>query len=192
MYQGKYHHNRKRRLRWGRGFLIACAAVVMLVGIIGGTLAYLYTNSAPVKNIFTRSGVACQVMETFNGSAKTNVAVQNTGNTDAYVRAVLVISWQDADGNLSGVPVTASDYVLALAPDSGWVKSGSYYYYTNSVAPGASTPVLISSLTPAGTAPEGYSLCVEVLAEAIQSKGTDSAGQIPAKLAWGVDPSTLV
>lgn len=193
MYQGKHIKPRKkRRLRWSREFLILCSVAILLTGIIGGTLAYLTTATDPVVNNFTPSKVDCEVTEDqFNGVTKTNVAVKNTGDTDAYIRATLVITWQDETGNISGVPVEASDYKMELATGTGWVPSDGYYYYTKSVAPGGSTGTLISSLIVTGEAPAGYHLSVEILAEAIQSKGTDLDGKTPAELAWGVNPTTL-
>ena len=185
MYNGKYN-NRKRRLRWNKQFVLLVSILALLVGVVGGSLAYLVTSTGDVANTFTPGKVACQINETMKDNVKSNVTVKNTGNTDAYIRVRLVATWQDEDGKVCPkAPVEGTDYTITYPEGTKWVKNGEYYYYPTSVAPNAFTGNLIDSCLPvSGQAPAGYTLHVEILADAIQSKPTDAVTQ-----AWGYTPS---
>lgn len=167
MYKGKYSNRKKRRLApWA-----ALALALVLTLSVGGTIAYLITDTDPVENTFTPGNVACQVIEpnwNDGDTAKENVFIKNTGNTDAYIRAAIVVTWQNADGKvLAEVPQENVDYTLSINTN-GWGKKGDYYYCTTAGSPNTQTSVLINSCTVI-KAKEGYSLCVDVLAQAIQS-----------------------
>ncbi|MGM9640420.1 MAG: hypothetical protein ACI3V3_03555 [Faecousia sp.] len=196
MYQGKYESSGKRpapqrtspkrRLRWRKQFVLLVSVVALILGIVGGTVAYLVTNSGQVKNTFQPSRVACAVDETFANNVKSDVKIQNTGDTTAYIRAAVVVTWQDENGNVSAIPVKASDYNINWTKEN-WVEDGGYYYYKAPVTPGESTKVLFTDCKPLVPAPvEGYTLCVEILADAVQSSPAQAVID-----AWGVDPSTL-
>lgn len=195
MYQGKHTSGdsrraprKNRRFRWNRQFVLLVSIIALLVGIVGSSLAYLLTQTDPVQNTFQPSKVTCEIKETFSGSEKKDVKVKNTGDTDAYIRAALVFTWVDEDGNIAPVPVVNGDYTLTLGADWNEGADG-YYYYNKSVAPGAQTTNLIVSCAPvSGKAPDGYTLCVDVIADAIQSKGLSSSNQKPVVEAWKVDP----
>lgn len=181
MYKGKYSNRKKRRLApWA-----ALALALVLTLSVGGTIAYLITDTDPVENTFTPGNVDCQVIETFDGTIKSDVKIKNTGNTDAYIRAAIVVTWQNASGNVLGkAPVLGSDYTLKLATDTGWniTTSDGYYYYATAVSVNNSTGILINECTVLKPAPaEGYTLCVEVLADAIQATPINAV-----KDAWGV------
>lgn len=77
-------------------------AIVMIVGAaIGSTVAYLIARSDSMVNNFTYATVSCAVTENVvNGNSKNGVQVQNTGTTDAYIRADVVVNWIDADGKI--------------------------------------------------------------------------------------------
>lgn len=195
MYQGKHTSGdsrraprKNRRLRWNRQFVLLVSIIALLAGIVGSSLAYLLTQTDPVQNTFQPSKVTCEIKETFNGSEKKNVQVKNTGDTDAYIRAALVFTWVDSQGNIAPVAVGSGDYTLHLGSD--WeLGSDGYYYYNKSVAPSAFTTNLIESCAPVtGKAPTGYTLCVDVIADAIQSKGLSSDNKKPVVEAWKVDP----
>lgn len=185
MYKGKYSNRKKRRLApWA-----ALALALVLTLSVGGTIAYLITDTGPVTNTFTPGNVACEVIEPGwkdGHTTKENVTIQNTGNTDAYIRAAIVVTWQNASsGNVLGkAPVLGSDYTLQLATDTGWdiTTSDGYYYYATAVSANNSTGILINECKVLKSAPaEGYTLCVEVLADAIQATPINAV-----KDAWGV------
>lgn len=162
--------------------LLVCL-VVLIAATVGTTLAYLLVSSPTIENEFTPSKVSCDVEETFNGTSKTNVQIRNTGNTDAYIRAAVVVTWKNSSGAVyATTPAEGTDYSIDWnLTDDGWVKGADgFYYYTKEVAPcshsgeqahsGCLTGVLIDSCSPVSEdAPAGYSLSVEIVASAIQS-----------------------
>ena len=167
------------------------AILVLLCCAVAGTVAYLVTSTDPVTNTFTPASVTTQVEETFDGTTKSNVRIQNTGNIDAYIRAAIIVNWADKQGNISATPVNDSDYEMTLG--SGWVKIGDYYYCKTTTVHGASTAPLIISCakTPSAAVPDGYDLQVTILADGIQADGVASNGKTPMQDAWGVTPGQL-
>ena len=179
----RYRHS-SGRYRIHKRPLILALALVLLVGLgVGATLGLLHTRTEAVQNDFTYGKVSCQVLESFeeenNTYIKRNVRVQNTGNTSAYIRVLLVFTWKDKDGNVFvNKPVINRDYQVNLALANGWIVSqndiGAYLYYKYPVAPGDETPVLIDGLRQAAgvTGPENgkYGLSVEIVAEAVQAE----------------------
>ena len=194
MYHGKYElkhlqHRRKRRKNNRAGILFLSLLVLVTV-MVGGTLAYLITNTEPVTNTFNPSFVDCEVTEDFDGSIKSNVNVTNTGDTDAYIRVKLVTYRVNDEGQHMG----GKAEIPAFAPGAGWVKCDNYYYYTQPVAPGEKPAAdLIDNITLTGsyTDADGGKQVIEVMAEAIQAKGVADDGTKAVVKAWGVDPETL-
>lgn len=161
------------------GTLVALALVLCIAG--GATLAFLMVTTPPLTNVFQYGHVTCKVDETFQDNVKTKVSIQNTGDTEAYIRVKLVFTWKDKDGNVSAQPVTAADYEWTLN-NSDWFEKDGYYYAKAPVTPGGNTPVLIKSCTEvAAKAPDRYTLSLEILADAIQSTPTRAVQD-----AWGV------
>ena len=158
-----------------RMLVILCAAL-LLTAAVGGTVAYLTTQTGTVVNTFTPSSLSCDVEESFDGSVKTNVTVKNTGDVNAYIRAVVIATWQDIDGNVygGGKPVADTDYTISFG--SSWTQSGDYYYCNSNVKPQESTPVLITKCEPVeDKAPDGYALNVQIIAQAVQAEGMGSS-----------------
>ena len=183
---GKRTPRHGRRLRFGRQVLLLAALVVIAMGVVGGTVAYLVTKTDPVVNTFTPGEVSCKIDETFDGTTKSNVYVTNTGNTNAYIRAAIIVTWKDAAGNIAAtVPAKGTDYTLELN-ETDWVEHDGYYYYKGSVAPNAQTENLIITCT-AKNSNGDYTLSVEILADAIQSSPDSAVTQ-----AWGNDALNLV
>ena len=159
-----------------KSILIVTLALLLTVAV-GSTLAYIFMRTNPVNNTFTPAQVSCAVVEEFEDNVKSNVKIQNTGDTDAYIRVAIVITWKNDQGVVWAEAPTSNDYTIEwnLTAD-GWVKGpDGYYYYTQKVAPHGGlhdglTDVLITSCTPVtGNAPEGYVLSVEIVASAIQA-----------------------
>lgn len=161
------------------GTLVALALVLCIAG--GATLAFLMVTTPSLTNVFQYGHVTCAVQEEFDGTTKSDVSIKNTGNTQSYIRVKLVFTWKDKDGNVSAQPVKTGDYDLELNMD-GWFEKDGYYYAKAPVAPDNKTPVLIGKCTEvAAHAPDGYTLSLEILADAIQSTPTKAVEQ-----AWGV------
>lgn len=175
MNNGKYSkRNTMRRLRWSKQFVLLASVIVLLVGAIGGSLAYLFTNTDPVVNTFTPGEVKIEINEpNWDGRAKNNVTLTNTGNVPAYIRAMIVVTWQNAKGEIYHRAPGASDYSVQWSPNGGWAGSGNgWYTTTNKIPAGEETPILLTECKPLGAAPEeGYFLVVDVIAEAIQADG---------------------
>ena len=183
---GKRTPQHGRRLGFGRQVLLLAALAVIAMGVVGGTVAYLVTKTDPVVNTFTPGVVSCKIDETFDGTTKSNVYVTNTGNTNAYIRAAIIVTWMDAAGNIAAtVPAKGTDYTLELN-ETDWVEHDGYYYYKGSVAPNALTEKLIKTCTDLRSNGD-YTLCVEILADAIQSSPDSAVTQ-----AWGNDALNLV
>lgn len=195
-----YHGKHMKKTKKPAALLVSLALVLGIV--VTGTIAFLVTNTGPVVNTFTPTKLSVDVEEDIENGVKSNVAVRNTGDVDAYVRAMVVFSWVNEKGEVLGEAVDAGDYTITWMPDmddtkdgvqNGWVKSGNYYYFTEKVGAQAETDVLFTNCAPvAANVPEGYSLSVEILAQTIQADGVDSAtGKTPVMIAWGVQPEEL-
>ena len=166
--------------------LLVCVTV-LLTFAVSGTVAFLADNSGPVVNEFTPVNVTPSVTEKLNNNVKSDVQIQNTGNIDAYIRAMVIITWQNKEGQVLAMLPQADDYSISWG--TGWDRdtSDGFYYHTTKVAPGQLTSVLIKECKPLKAAPvEGYTLHVEILAQSIQAQPIDAV-----MAAWGVDPTTL-
>lgn len=173
MYQGKFStegakpRKKSRRLRWSKPFAVLCAVAVLLVGLIGGSLAYLVDQKEVVNN-FEYAYVTCQVND--------DHTVTNTSNIPAYIRATVAVSWvKDENGAKVVYPGTPSFTVSS----DGWTEVGGFYYYNQTVDTQGKTGALNVSTK----APEGYEAVIEILADAIQSEPAQAA-----KDAWGYVP----
>lgn len=188
-------HLKKHRPGRAKALLLIASLAVLLTATVGSTAAWLVSKPAAVENDFVPGKVACQVLEDFGkGSGtyvKSNVRVKNNGNTDAYIRVLLVFTWKDKDGNIfSNKPQEGKDYQIVMDDLTNWIMqksdAGLYFYYKKPVAPDAETGKLIDSLRQiAGvTGPENgkYKLSVDILADAVQADPPQAV-----KDSWGVD-----
>ena len=149
------------------------ALVLLLTLVITGTVAFLATGTNSIVNTFTPSHVTTQVVETLDGNTKSDVMIKNTGDTSAYIRATSVVNWVDSNGNVyAAQPVAGTAYTVSVN-ETDWTQGTTdrYWYCDSVIAPGNMTPVLITSITPKGAAPAGYTLQVTIIAEGIQSTG---------------------
>lgn len=180
MHKGKHIARRRKQIK---PLALLLSLSFILLAAVGGTVAYLTAQSNNVTNTFTPSKVLCAVEETFDGTSKSNVTVKNTGDTEAFIRAMVIVTWKDADGNVCGAaPKPNTDYTITYG--DGWTQrtEDGYWYCNTAIQPNASTPALIESCTPGETAtpPAGYGLSVEIIADAVQSVPTKAAQE-----AWG-------
>ena len=167
--------------------------VLILCVAIGGTIMYLTDYSNEVVNTFTPAQVTSAVVEDLDGDTKKDVKIKNTGNTDAYIRAAIVVTWKDEQGNILGEdkPILGEDYIMSttevLNPieEPHWfIGKDGYYYWSNTVAPNEATGALISSCQYTSGAPAGYQLTVEILGSAIQSRGVLEDNTPIVEIAW--------
>lgn len=181
----KLRNTNKSGFRWKRSGILLAAVIVLLAGAVGGTWAFLVAQSEPVQNNFTYAHVRCTIDEKFDGTTKSNVKIQNTGDIPAYIRARIVVTWKDESGNVSAVPVKDSDYTITFN-ETDWTRQDDYWYCNAAVDAKKFTPVLITECkkTSDANVPDGYDLSVEILADAIQSEPASAVTE-----AWKYTPT---
>ena len=188
-----------------KGITLLFAFCFLTLVSVGFTIAYIATNTDSITNTFTPAHVNVNVIETVTNSStdvgiKENVKIQNSGDIAAYIRAAVVVTWQDVNGKIHAQKPTActvsgcshtdcgKDYAIQYGTN-GWLKGGKFYYWTTPVSAGNSTGVLISSCKPIKTGPDGYSLSVEIFTSAIQAEGQNASEKLAVEDAWGVTVS---
>ena len=188
MCQEKQSRYSKKCANKRKAAVLLTSLVLVLVCAVGATVAYLVDTTSEVVNTFDPAKVSCEVTETFENDVKTDVAIKNTSDIEAYIRAAVIVTWKDKDGNVYGkMPAEGTDYTITWGK-TGWTKgSDGYYYYNSPVAVEASTATLITECKDKGTAPAGYGLNVEILGSAIQAKGMDASS---AQDAWAKAAAT--
>ena len=115
---------------------IIAVALLLIGGIVGGTIAYFTTN-ASFENVFRTKPYATQITETFESpdnwtpgttTAKTVIA-KNTGDVDIAVRLSYTESWISANNEQLPLTIgtgTSRAAIINLANQSDWIKSGDY------------------------------------------------------------------
>lgn len=176
-------------------YVLVAAVAVIIAGTAGATLAYL-SHQSGLTNQFQIAEVSTKIEETFDGvNTKTDVSVQNTGDVPAYIRAAVIIRWEDAEGNPlidEEAPKEYIDYTIdmnlnSLSDEGEWVlASDGYYYYTMPVKGGEKTDILIDECKAIYKSPDKY-LVVDIAAQSIQAEpaaavldawGTESSGPV--------------
>lgn len=159
------------RAKTWKALIVAALAVVVLTAAVGGTMAWLSTNTNDLTNTFTPARVTCAVDETFNGQKKENVKIRNTGDTDAYIRAMVIGNWCDKDDKVvQSIDFDNMNYFGYLG--ANWFQgSDGFYYYKEQVAPEASTGALFGYIVPKeNDKPDGADhLEVNIVCQAVQS-----------------------
>ena len=163
--------SRARRTAKSSALIIALALILVLA--VGGTVAYIFTQTGPVINTFTPADAKITVDEETSDNQKTSITVvNNSTGVPVYIRVALVANMIDKDENVTGA---ASVPTFTLGKD--WIKgSDGYYYYTEPVPVGGSTGNLLD--TPMTLL---ENMQVVVLADAIQAEPTTAVTQ-----AWDV------
>lgn len=189
----------KRKINKRSMALLVSLAVVLTVAV-GVTLAYIIDRTQEIQNVFDPAHVKCAVVEnglktenyedTVTASEKKNVQIKNTGDTTAYIRVAIVVTWKNKNGNVWAQAPGEEDYSITWnLTANGWVEgTDGYYYYTDPVAPGDLTGILIKEAklkegyaAPVGTDGTQYYLSIEIVASAIQAEGMGAGN---AQDAW--------
>ena len=157
-----------RPSRESKKSLTALIALILIICLaVGGTVAFIVTQTQAVKNTFTPADVEVDIQEVFQDNTKSSITVLNVDDADkedvpCYIRVKLVSNIQDNDGNvLKAAPLGK----ISLGND--WIDGGDgCYYYKNVVEVGQSTSNLLADGASI-TLTDGQ--VVEVLAEGIQA-----------------------
>lgn len=168
MAKGKY--SKRNHTKKSMALMVSVLLILMLS--VGGILAYLTTVSSPVMNTFKPTEVTTEVTETRSGSTKSNVQIKNTGDVTAWIRASIIVTWQNEAGEIYGkAPEYGVDYTMSKLA-SGWTQGDDgFLYYTSPVEPEDSTGVMYAEIKSVeGKNPEGYYLTVEIIGSGIQHK----------------------
>lgn len=158
---------------------IALSVLLVAVVLVGGTLAYLVTQTDILTNTFAVVDINTTIEENpENESAQgKKPVVKNQSNVPVYVRAIAVVVTEEG----SSVPVSDGDVTIHYNySDTKWEKNGDYYYYTAPVAPSESTEKLFDGVTTQIT-DTGAKFAVYVYQESVEAKNTDlNVSQIAA------------
>ena len=197
--------NNKRKL----STLTVCLLLTVLL-TVGGVIAYIFTLSDAVTNTFNPVLPKIEIPEEMKDYVKENATVQNTGEVDSYLRAKIVVTWQNAAEEVyPATPQLGTDYTMKIGDN--WVKVGDFYYYNKIAKPGqpavekvdgeivygegvtAADMLIVKAEVKAKAPAEGYKLHIEILGQGIQSEGVNSTtGETPIQEAWKIDPATFI
>lgn len=169
-----------------KAVFLLLALVLLTVFGTKPTIAVLTAAADPITNTFDAGAVACLVNSDYSVTNKAG-NTSNTGTiTDAYIRAAVIVNWEKESGSvIYGTPPK-----VTFDTGTGWIERDGYYYYASKVSADSSTTPLISSLTCDDAAPDGYSLTIRIIAEAIQAEGVIGT-QKAAEEAWGLPAGIL-
>ena len=159
--------------RTAKSSALIIALALILVLAVGGTVAYIFTQTGPVINTFTPTEAKITVDEETSNNQKTSITVvNNSTGVPVYIRVALVANMIDEAGN-----VTDAASVPTFTLGDNWiVGNDGYYYYTEPVPVGGSTGNLLKSPMILDE-----NMQVVVLADAIQAMPKQAVID-----AWGV------
>ena len=144
----------------------AIAIILVVVMTIGGTVAFLMDSTESIINKFTPASSGITIEEKVKENCKTEIAVQNTGATGAYIRVSLVANYYDENGNITGGAAVPD---FTLNSEKWFLGNDGYYYYKQPIAAGDVTESLLAN----GSKMElSDNMQVTVLAQSIQASPT--------------------
>lgn len=121
--------------------------------------------------------VEVDIDEEVTSTVKSNVRLQNTGLTTAYLRAAVVGYWENKDGDIIGSwnidDTTIGQLTKATNWSTHWEKgTDGFYYHKTAVLPGEYTNVALFDkyeLNSSGAPEEGAKLIINIVAQAIDT-----------------------
>ncbi|WP_283129097.1 hypothetical protein [Allofournierella massiliensis] len=128
--------------------LVTVLTLVVVLGI-GATVAYLHDTTGVVRNIFDPAQLDTKIEETLGTNGTKQVVIANTGKSDAYVRARVMVSGVK-NGQLQIVDslnevAEDSSVVYLVMPNVGtgekkWSeKDSKEFYYYNTILHGTNS-----------------------------------------------------
>ncbi len=134
--------------------LCVFTAGVLIYGGAAGIDGHMMTEKELVNRMEIGT-VQNQITENFNGTKKTNVRIQNTGNLNSYVRVAVIPVWKNPDGSFTPLDSSGTYHILLNTDD--WAEgSDGFYYYRYSLQPNELTSELIKSCTIKENLPGAY------------------------------------
>lgn len=186
-------------MKKSKKIIVMMASIILVIATaVVGTLAWIAATTPVVENSFERVKVPNKVIESFVENVKSNVKIKNIGETDAYVRAAIVVTWVEVDengdptDNVHYIAPGSDDYSIVLNTSTDgaagtWVEgSDGYYYYTSKISPSYTTAVLITSCSEktdsnkplSSTTGFEYVLSVEIMGQTIQAQPDKVVGEV--------------
>lgn len=166
-------------LKWQgkKAIALLTLVIVLVLGAVGGTVAFIITQTDPVTNTFVPATIS---------SATAQSIIGNTGDAPSFARMAVVVNWVAANGTVYAIsPVEGTDYTITY-DNANWTQGTDGFWYYNkalqSVPEGTDiraegfdatpyiTTALIQDCTQKVQGPEGYSLKVELIASTIQAE----------------------
>ncbi|MBE6887526.1 MAG: hypothetical protein E7484_03795 [Ruminococcaceae bacterium] len=153
----------------GLSLVIIIFAVVTLCC---SAMAFMVHRTEQKTNSFTKAVITCEVEKTVTDGKLTGITVENTGNTDVYIRVRLISNWVDKYDNILGVETEVPDFTV----NSNWIADGvnDTYYYKAPVAAGISSVNLLGTQIVTTSDANGNKQVIEIFAETIQAKPSDA------------------
>lgn len=159
-----------KRMNKTKTILALTLVALLLTCAVGGTVAYLVTKTDAVTNTFTPGRVTCAVNENFTegSTTKKDVKIENTGNTDAWIRATVVGNWVK-DGKIVAPWKDNISYNIGDGKNQWKKGDDGYYYYNSIVSSKGLTENLFKSYSPNNSPVEGAHLELTIVCQAVQS-----------------------
>ena len=125
-----------------RKWMLGSTLILVLLLVVGGTLAWFTATADPVVNEFTAGTVEIKLIDKFDGAPNVNpgdcyskkIYVKNTGTKRAYIRIkadAVFDGGQSTDVLKYGINGPGRFNLL-----DGWTQKGEYFYYNRIVHPG--------------------------------------------------------
>jgi len=168
--------------------ILMILTVFMLTIPVIGTVAYLM-DSDSVENTFEIGVVNSDIQETMNDTKteKSDVYFTNTGTADVYIRAKILIYYEDAEGTILGtLPIKDTDYKIEWGDTfaTDWFEQDGYYYYKSVLTEKAKTSNLIKRCTDLLPNDDAY-LVVDIVTQTVQATPASMVEEI-----WSVNVNT--
>ena len=150
----KVHQTNNTHRRVNKITVLLVSLILILGVTVCSTLAFIVAGTETLQNIFNPSTVSCAVHEPgwTDGvsTEKNNVSITNTGDTQAYIRAMVIVTWQNDAGEVHSVMPKENEYYTiswtGIATNGGWEKGADgFYYHKAPVNPKASDTAAIES-----------------------------------------------
>ena len=158
-----------------RKYIIGVAIVLCLGVGAYMTISYL-TSDSSLENTFTIASVEPIVEETFENDVKSNEYVKNNGDIPVYIRAKIMIYYQDQDEKILGDIPNEDDYTITYPENlkDCWIPAeDGFYYYIDKVDSQDKTTQLIEKCESKVTDLDKY-LVIDIITEAIQANPKDA------------------